>query len=131
MKVSKVANATARRIFRLCQNAAGQLDEAKFTTAVRQLGAQKPRDYRGILSALKRLVRLDLERRRVVVESAAELDPASRDRVVAGLVQKYGSDLTFEYRITPDLLGGLKIRVGNDVWDGSVKGRLDRLAQAF
>jgi F-type H+-transporting ATPase subunit delta len=33
--------------------------------------------------------------------------------------------------VTPELLGGLRIRVGNDVLDGSVKGRLDRLAAAF
>lgn len=130
MKISKVANAAARRIFRLCQSG-GRLDEAKLSTAVRRIAESQPRDYRGILSALKRLVRLEMERRRVIVESAAELDQPSRDRVVSGLVAKYGNDLTFEYRVTPDLLGGLKIRVGNDVFDGSVKGRLDRLAQAF
>lgn len=130
MKISKVANTAARRIFRLCQSG-GRLDEAKLSTAVRRIAESKPRDYRGILSALKRLVRLELERRRVVVESAAELDQVSRDRVVSGLVAKYGNDLSFEYRVTPDLLGGLKIRVGNDVFDGSVQGRLDRLAQAF
>lgn len=130
MKISKVANTAARRIFRLCQSG-GRLDEAKLSTAVRRIAESQPRDYRGILSALKRLVRLELERRRVVIESAAELDQPSRDRVVSGLVAKYGNDLSFEYRVTPDLLGGLKIRVGNDVFDGSVKGRLDRLAQAF
>jgi len=130
MKISKVANAAARRIFRLCQSG-NRLDEAKLSTAVRRIAESKPRDHRGILSALKRLVRLELERRRVVVESAAELDQPSRDRVVSGLVAKYGDDLSFEYRVTPELLGGLKIRVGNDVFDGSVKGRLDRLAQAF
>jgi F-type H+-transporting ATPase subunit delta len=130
MKISKVANTAARRIFRLCQSG-GRLDEAKLSTAIRRIAERKPRDYRGILTALKRLVRLEMERRRVVIESAAELDQVSRDRVVSGLVAKYGNDLTFEYRVTPDLLGGLKIRVGNDVFDGSVKGRLDRLAQAF
>jgi F-type H+-transporting ATPase subunit delta len=130
MKISKVANTAARRIFRLCQSG-GRLDEAKLSTAVRRIAESQPRDYRGILTALKRLVRLEMERRRVVIESAAELDQPSRDRVVSGLVAKYGNDLTFEYRVTPDLLGGLKIRVGNDVFDGSVKGRLDRLAQAF
>lgn len=130
MKVSKVANAEARRIFRLCQSG-GRLDEGKFSTAIRTIVAQKPRGYRGILTALKRLVRLELERRHVVVESAAALDDASRQRVVAGLAEKYGDDLTYEYRVNPELLGGLKVRVGNDVFDGSVKGRLDRLAQAF
>ncbi len=130
MKISKVATATARRIFRLCQTG-GRLDEAKLAAAVRQLGQEKPRDFRGILFALKRLVRLEMERRRVIVESASDLDQASRDRIISGLAVKYGVDLTFEFRTNPELLGGLKIRVGNDVFDGSVKGRLDRLAQAF
>ncbi|QJE96589.1 F0F1 ATP synthase subunit delta [Luteolibacter luteus] len=130
MKISKVATATARRIFRLCQTG-GRLDEAKLASAVRRIGQEKPRGFRGILFALKRLVRLEIERRRVTVESATELDQASRDRVIAGLAVKYGADLTFDFRVNPELLGGLKIRVGNDVFDGSVKGRLDRLAQAF
>lgn len=130
MKISKTAAAAARRIFRLCQTG-GRLDEAKLSTAVRRIVEAKPRDYRGILQSLKRLTRLDVERREVVIESATELDSASRDRVAAGLATKYGNDLSFSYKVTPELLGGLKVRVGNDVWDGSVQGRLDRLAQAF
>ncbi len=130
MKISKTAAAAARRIFRLCQTG-GRLDEAKLSTAVRRIVEAKPRDYRGILQSLKRLTRLDVERREVVIESATELDSASRDRVAAGLAAKYGNDLSFSYKVTPELLGGLKVRVGNDVWDGSVQGRIDRLAQAF
>jgi F-type H+-transporting ATPase subunit delta len=130
MKVSKVAAANARRLFRLCQ-AEGRLDETRVRSAVAKLVAQKPRGYRAILFCLKRLVRLEMERRHVVVESAAQLDEAARARVAAGLAAKYGSDLTMEYRVTPDLIGGLRVRVGNDVWDGTVKGRLDRFANAF
>lgn len=130
MKISKTATVTARRIFRLCQSG-GQLDEAKLGAAVRQLAQEKARDYRGVLLAIKRLVRLEMERRRVVVESAADLDQASRDRITASLAPKYGTGLSYEFRTNPELLGGLKIRVGNDVFDGSVKGRLDRLANAF
>jgi F-type H+-transporting ATPase subunit delta len=130
MKISKTATVTARRIFRLCQTG-GRLDEAKLSAAVRQLAQDKPRDFRGVLFAIKRLVRLEMERRRVVVESASELDQASRDRIVGGIAVKYGTGLSFDFRTNPELLGGLKIRVGNDVFDGSVKGRLDRLANAF
>ena len=130
MKISKVATSTARRIFRLCQSG-GRLDEAKLSASIRELAQEKPRDYRGILAALKRLVRLDMERRHVIVESAGELDQNSRDRIVSGIAVKYGVGLTFEFRTNAELLGGLKIRVGNDVFDGSVKGRLDRLANAF
>lgn len=130
MKVSKAANTTARRIFQMCQTGE-RLDEAKLSVAVRKLVADKPRDYRGVLHALKRLTRLELERRHVVVESAEALDEATKQRVAGGLTAKYGDDLTYEYKVNPDLLGGLKVRVGSDVWDGSVKGRLDRLAEAF
>ena len=72
-----------------------------------------------------------MERRQVTVESAGTLDDASRERVQSSLKQNYGEDLTFEFRVNPDLLGGMRVRVGNDVWDGSVKSRLDRLSNAF
>ena len=130
MKISKVAAATARRLFGLCQTD-GRLDESKLRAVVDELVGSKPRDYVAILSALQRLTRLDLDRRRVTVESAVELDQAERERVLAGLTAQYGGGLAVEYLVTPELLGGLRIRVGNDVLDGSVKGRLDRLAAAF
>ncbi|MDP3851172.1 MAG: F0F1 ATP synthase subunit delta [Luteolibacter sp.] len=130
MKISKVAATTARRLFGICQTD-GRLDDAKLRTVVAKLAESKPRDYLGILSALQRLTRLDLERRKVTVESAVELDEATRQRVVAGLAKQYGPGLVAQYQITPALLGGLRIRVGNDVFDGSVQGRLDRLAAAF
>jgi F-type H+-transporting ATPase subunit delta len=130
MKVSKAAAATARRLFGLCQTG-GKLDEAKLRTAVSRLVESKPRDYAGILAALQKLTRLDLDRRKVTVESAVELDEATRTRVLSGLGKQYGADLAVQYQVNPSLIGGLRIRVGNDVFDGSVQGRLARLANAF
>ena len=130
MKVSKVAAATARRLFGLCQTG-GRLDETKLRTVVARLIESKPRDYRAVLVALQRLTRLDADRRRVTVESAVALDDASRQRVVDGLAKAHGPNLTISYTVNPELIGGLRIRVGNDVLDGSVQGRLTRLANAF
>ena len=130
MKISKTAAATARRLFGLCQMG-DRLDEAALRVVVSRLVESKPRDYAAILAGLQKLTRLELERRKVTVESAVELDEATRARVIAGLAKQYGPDLVAEYKVTPGLLGGLRIRVGNDVYDGSVQGRLDRLAAAF
>lgn len=130
MKISKVAAATARRLFGLCQSG-GRLDEAKLRTVIARLVESKPRDYRAILVAIQRLTRLEIERRQVTVESASELDSESRNRVIVGLEHQYGPDLVIGYQVTPALIGGLRIRVGNDVFDGTVKGRLDRLAASF
>lgn len=130
MKVSKVAAATARRLFGLCQTS-GRLDETKLRAVVARLIESKPRDYRAVLVALQRLTRLEADRRRVTVESAVALDDASRQRVVDGLAKAHGPNLTISYTVNPELIGGLRIRVGNDVLDGSVQGRLARLANAF
>lgn len=130
MKISKVAASNARRLFGLCMSG-GRLDESRLRTVIARLVESKPRDYRAILVALQRLVRIDADRRRVVVESAVPLDPATQQRVVAGLAKDYGTDLEVEYKVDGSLLGGLRIRVGNDVLDGSVQGRLDRLSRVF
>ncbi len=130
MKISKVAAASARRLFGLC-HVNGQLDENRLRDVVSKLIATQPRDYRAILATIQRLVRLDAARREVLVESATELDFASQQRVVTGLSNEYGDNLTIHYKINPELLGGLRIRVGDDVLDGSVQGRLDRLSKAF
>jgi F-type H+-transporting ATPase subunit delta len=130
MKVSKDAASSARRIYRLCAPE-GRLDEGKLRSAVSSIAEAKPRDYRGILHALHRLVRIDSESRQAVIESAADLDDASQKRIEESLNNQYGGGLVFEYTTNPDLLGGVRIRVGNDVWDGSLQSRLDRLANAF
>ncbi len=130
MKISKTAAAAARRLFGLCQTG-DRFDESKLRQAINSLIAAKPRDYRAILAALHTLTRLELGRRKVTVESAVALDESTRQRVIAGLANQYGDGLDFQYQVTPALLGGLRIRVGNDVFDGSVQGRIDRFANAF
>ena len=75
------------------------------------------------------MVRLEVEKRHARIESAGELSQEVRSQIVASLHRKYGSDLTNEFVVTPELLGGLRIHVGSDVWDGSVRNRLQRLEQ--
>jgi len=130
MKISKIAAATARRLFGLCQ-VNGQLDDDKLRDLVSKLIASRPRDYRAILSALTRLTRLEERRRAVVVESATELTATEKEKVSVDLAKDYGNNLNIEYKINLDLIGGLRVKAGDDVLDGSVQGRIDRLQKAF
>ena len=130
MKISKVAAATARRLYGLCQ-VNGQLDDNRLRDLVSKLIATQPRDYLAILAAIQRLTRLEMARREVLVESATELTATEGQRISAGLAKDYRDKLTIRFTTNPDLLGGLRIKVGDDVLDGSVKGRLDRLSKAF
>lgn len=130
MKVSKDAARDASRIFRLCAPE-GKLDEDKLRSAVDKIVTLKPRDYRGILHALKRLTRLDVESRSALIVSATELDTPNRVTIEENLTKQYGNDLTYSYQVDARLLGGIRIRVGNDVLDGSVLSRLNRLSDAL
>ena len=130
MKISREAATTARRAFRMCVEG-DRVDDDKLRKVFKKVAEDKPRGWQAILHELKRLTRLEMERRQVLVESAEALDEASQDRVKASLSEKYGDDLSFEFKLNPGLLGGMRVRVGNDVWDGSVKTRLDRLANSF
>lgn len=130
MKVSREAATIARRTFRMCVEGDRVVDD-KLRKAFKMIAKAKPRGWQAILHELKRLTRIEMERRQVLVESASALDEASQARVRESLTKKYGDDLSFEFKVTPDLLGGMRVRVGNDVWDGSIKSRLDRLANSF
>ena len=130
MKVSKVAQSTARRIFRLCSKD-GQVNEEHLKSAVTKLAEEKPRDSRGMLQALRRLLQAELVKKQVTVESAVDLNKATSSKVKKSLCSQYGDDLNFDFKVSPELLGGMRIRVGNDLFDGSVKARLERLQESL
>jgi len=130
MKIPKEARKLSRSLFRSAFTD-GRLDGAKVSAAVSQTIAAKPRYYLAALKNLHRLVRMELEKRHAVVESAEALDAAATARVEADLKARYGADITTEFRVNPDLLGGLRVKLGSDVWDGSVRARLDRLQESL
>lgn len=128
MKVSKDALRAARQLFRACFDASGRLHGSRIKRVVKLVGDKKPRNYLSILHAFQRLVRLELEKRSAYIESAAPLATDIREQLRVDLQKKFGEDLTLEFAVTPELLGGMKVRVGSQVWDGSVRAKLEALS---
>jgi F-type H+-transporting ATPase subunit delta len=126
MKLNKEIRQLSRKMLQ-ASFTDGQLDPGRISSLVDSLIAQKPRNYINVLKNYRRLLRLELEKRHATVETSSEIDPAIRSEIVANLKSKYGNDLATEFHVDPQLLGGMRIRVGNDVWDGSVRKRLERL----
>lgn len=130
MKISKQARRGAKALFRSC-TADGHLDEARVREAVKRVIEAKPRGYIGILSHFERLVKLAIEQRTARIESATPLSPDLQAKVQADLAKAYGPGLHVSFTQNPALIGGLRIKVGSDVYDGTVQGRLAALEQAF
>lgn len=126
MKISKQARRDGRDLFNACR-VDGVLDEARVRDAVTRVIAAKPRGYLGALSHFQRLVKLDVDRRTARVENAVETSPELVKAIESRLAAQYGPGLNITYWVNPALIGGLKIRVGSDIYDGSVAGRLASL----
>ena len=126
MKLNKEIRQLSRKMLQ-ASFTDGQLDSGRIASLVDSVIRKKPRNYVSVLKNYKRLLRLEVEKRHAKIETASEVDPAIRSEIVANLKSKYGDDLATDFHVDPQLLGGMRIRVGNDVWDGSVRNRLERL----
>lgn len=126
MKINKEIRQLSREMLR-ASFTDGQLDNGKTRSLVDSLIVKKPRNYIDVLKNYRRLLRFELEKRRAQIETASELDSTASSQLVANLKHKYGNDLTAEFIVNPELLGGMRVRVGSDVWDGTVRSRLEQL----
>ena len=130
MKISKRAQRDAKQLFRSCV-LNGLLDDDRVRQTVQQIIAQKPRGYLAILTHFQRLVKLDVARRTATIESAIHLPESLSTAIQANLARKYGPGLTVSFAQKQDLIGGLRVQVGSDVYDGSIRARLAELADRF
>ena len=128
MKVNKEIRQLSREMLR-ASFTDGQFDRGKIGSLVQSLITKRPRRYIDILQHYKRLLRLEIEKRHARIESASQLSPQAAFDIGARLKRKYGEELTTEFIVDPALLGGLRVRVGSDVWDGTLRNRLQRLQQ--
>jgi len=126
MKIPKEARKLARTLFKSSLTE-GRLDRAKVTAVLEAVIARKPRHTLSALKDYQRLVRMELARRHAVIASATPLDASASAKILGDLQGRFGTDITHEFSVNPELIGGLRVQLGSDVWDGSVSGRLQRL----
>jgi F-type H+-transporting ATPase subunit delta len=130
MKITKQSRRGAKELFRSCV-VGGLLEENRVRQAVQQVLQAKPRGYLAILTHFLRLIKLDIERRTARVESAAPLASDLQTQIQTSLARSYGKGLDISFAQNPALIGGVRIKVGSDVYDGSLQGRLAELQESF
>jgi F-type H+-transporting ATPase subunit delta len=123
MKATRKTRRAARQLFRLSL-VDGRLDEERVRQVARRLAESRRRGSIAVLSEFQRMVRLDSDRHRAAVESATSLADDVRDAVRVGLARVYGPGLATSFEQNPALIGGMRIRVGSNVYDGSVRAKL-------
>lgn len=129
MKLSREARRQTKELFELAM-VRGRLDADRIRLIAGEIAERKPRDYVQMLKMLARLARLETAKHHAIVESATPLADSRRSEIIASLSAKFGQ-ITAEFHHEPELIGGLRVRIGSDVWDGSVKSRLETLKQTY
>lgn len=130
MKVSKQARRDAKLLYKGCLKN-GILQEDSVTRTVQAAVDRKPRAYIQILNHLLKLVKTDIHSRTARIESADSLDDATRKSVEKLLVDRYGTSLMISFDVNPALIGGMRIQVGSDVYDASIRSRLQKIGESF
>ena len=119
--------AVSRRLQRLEKAMAGGLDPEvrKFVGTLLEAGQIDQLDV--ILAELNRLARIGPARKAARVTSAVPLTSAEQDAFRQKVTRRFGPDLEFQFEVDPALMGGIVLRVGDQVIDGSIAARLAAL----
>src|SRR5262245_18240992 len=130
MKTTTQVKREAKHLFRLCF-VDGSLDSTRVYLVIRRVLRSKRRGYLALANQFQRLVRLDQLNHTAQIESETSLTPELRANVQQRLVQAYGPKLDVSFAEDPELIGGMRIKVSSDVYDGSIKAGLAALENSF
>ena len=84
-----------------------------------------------VAQAYRRLLQEQQGTRPAEIVTARELDSKEREALVAEIATLAGSKIEASFTLDKSILGGTVVRIGSTVYDGSVRGRLERLKEAL
>ena len=123
MQASRRTKRAARHLYRFCL-VDGVLDPGRVRLVAQHLASSTRRGAPPILGAFPGVVRLDPDGHRAVVVRAPPLVDGLRASIRADLARGYGPAIDATFREDPALIAGMRVRVGSDVYDDSVRARL-------
>ena len=127
MKLSSESKQLAKSLLNFVRVSEGKVDESRVRLVLGKVLKEKPRQFLAVLMRFKKLIALELAKRSVTVQSAVALQEDERQNVMRFLEGRYGQGLNPSFEVKSELKGGLLIKVGSDVWDGSIRNRLEQL----
>jgi F-type H+-transporting ATPase subunit delta len=126
MRSKRQTARSARQLYRFCI-VGGKLDEGRVRSVVDVAVKSNRRGVTAMLTKFQRLIRLDHERHTALVESSAPLSDDARAAITEGVANRHGAGIQTTFAENVALIGGMRIRVGSDVYDGSVRARLEAI----
>jgi F-type H+-transporting ATPase subunit delta len=117
----------ARQLFKLSL-VDGVLSAERATGVLAYLEKNYPAQSLAVLKAYHRLVKAEVARGQAVVEHAGPISDSVVTSIAAAMTKRYRRNITGLTRPTPSLIAGLRVRVGDDVYESTVAGQLAALS---
>lgn len=127
MSGQKQVQQLARQLYKL-SFLEGRLSEERVAGVLEYLEKNKPSQALAVLKAYHRLIAAEVARNQAVIEHAGSISAEALQTIAAGLAKKYGRPIVAIAQPNPALLAGVRVRVGDDVYESSVAGQLSQLA---
>jgi F-type H+-transporting ATPase subunit delta len=89
------------------------------------------RSFEFSLTRLVELTAAKRDREVAYVTVAKPLDDRAEERLTAKLSEIYGRQVSLKVNVDPRVIGGVSVRVGSDLYDGTILRRLNEAKQAF
>jgi F-type H+-transporting ATPase subunit delta len=127
MSGKKQSQQLARQLFKLSL-VNGQLSAERVAGVLGYVEKTRPAHSLAVLKAYQRLVAAEVARNHAIVEHAGPVSDSLVQQVAASLSKRYNRPITAAARPDPSLLAGIRVRIGDDVYENSVAGQLGALA---
>jgi len=118
----------ARQFFKL-SFANGVISATQVAGVLEYIEKHRPAHSMAILKAYQRLVAAEVARGQAVVEHAGPINSTALDAIASALAKKYGRPVTAIEKRNDALLAGLRVRLGDDLYESSIAGQLAALAE--
>lgn len=106
----------------------GAVSPERVAGVLEYIEKHRPAHTLAVLKAYQRLIAAEIARAQAVVEHAGPVAPAVLAGIAAAMTSRYRRPITSVARRNDTLLAGLRVRVGDDVYESSVAAQLDALA---
>jgi F-type H+-transporting ATPase subunit delta len=126
MKVNQEVRSSAKRLLKLALSN-GEINEERILAIVNEVLTHKPRHYISILERFMVLLKFEIAKRTLTITSAKPIDKSENEQLLSSLIKIFPGAKYIQSEVNPDLIGGLKLKFGSNVWDDTLLARLQKV----
>lgn len=116
----------AKQLLKLSVDAGGSLSLARVEALLHTLRQRPALEKKGILKAYLRLLQAFSAKASCVLEHASPLSPEQLSGFEAFFSAHYKEVIRFQTKPNPNLIGGVRIRIGSDIWEHNIFNHLNQ-----